>query len=175
VVIEYFGNALTPGRVYFRCDRMRATLSTDACSGMWRKANNEGDESHGACMRCQLGAEHAGELQASMSPLKGTLTCARCHRSSGRLIGAMVCVSCKNREYELLRGRNAKGTAPVKLTCLSRRRVRYMAGSEPCSLVVQHSLDTDELVVAALRDSKNRVRFGFGVAMPPAVRQLRLF
>lgn len=172
---EYFANPLTPGRVYFRCDRMRATLSTDACSSMWRKTSNDDDGAHDACRLCPLGAEHAGERFASMSPLKNTLTCARCHRTSGRLIGAMVCVSCKNREYELLRGRNAKGTAPVKLTCLSRRRVRYMAGNEPCSLVVQHSLDTDELVVAALRDSKNRVRFGMGVAMPPAVRQLRLF
>lgn len=87
----------------------------------------------------------------------------------------MHCVSCKNREYEFLKGRNAKGTAPVKLRSLCRRRIRYMAGTEPRSLVVQHSLDTDELIVAALRDSPNRVRFGFGAAVPPSVRQLRLF
>jgi hypothetical protein len=173
--MDYTVNALTPGVMYFRCDRMRATLSTSACSGMWRKANDDGDTDRSACRLCPIGAGHAGELDASMSPLKGSCTCARCHRPAGRLIGGMVCVSCMNRQYEWLKGKNAKGTAPVKLTCLSRRRIRYSSGGEACNLVLQHSLDMDELIVATLRDSKNQVRFGFGAAVPPSVRQLRLF
>lgn len=173
--VDYFTRPETPGRIYFRCERMRANLSTETCAGMWRRTNNDGDAAHDACRCCPLGALHAGEATASLSPLKGALICARCHRPAGRLIAGMHCVSCYNRQREFLTGRNAKGTAPVKLRCLARRRVRYMAGTEPCSMVAQHSLDTDELVVAALRDSKQRVRFGFGVAVPPAVRQMRLF
>lgn len=172
--VEYFERPEMPGVQHFRCDRMRATLSTSSCADMWRRANN-GSEDRDACLRCPLGAQHAGEANASMSPLRLAPICARCHRSAQRLIGGMVCVSCKNREYEFLRGRNAKGTAPVKLRGLCRRRIRFMAGAEPRSLVVQHSLDTEELIVAALRDNPNRVRFGFGAAVPPAIRQLRLF
>jgi hypothetical protein len=175
MAVNYTTNALTPGRLYFRCERMRATLSTDACSGMWRKSNLEDDNAHEACRRCPLGALHAGEPDASLSPFRGQLVCARCHNPAQRLITGMHCVSCKNREYEFIKGRNAKGTAPVKLKCLARRRLRYLAGHEPCQLTLQRSLDIEELIVATLRDSKNRVRFGFGVAMPPAVRQLRLF
>ena len=75
-------------------ERMRATLSTDACHASWRRADELNDGSHNSCRLCPIGAVHAGEVAASMSPLKGTLTCARCHRSAGRLIHGMVCVSC---------------------------------------------------------------------------------
>lgn len=173
--MEYTTNPLTPDRLYFRCDRMRATLSTDACSGMWRKANRDGDTAHEACMRCPIGAGHAGQLQASMSPLRGTQVCARCHRPASRLVGGMHCVSCKNREYEFTKGRNAKGTAPVKLRCLSKRRIRFVAGSTASSLALPRTLDADELLVAVLRDCGDRVRFGFGVAVPGPLRQMRLF
>jgi hypothetical protein len=110
-----------------------------------------------------------------MSPLKGTLTCARCHRTSGRLIGRHICVSCKNREYEVLRGTNAKGTAPVKARRLDARRIRYMHGGELCTMAVRLSADTDELVVAALRDSKKSVAFAWNSTPPAAVRQARLW
>lgn len=172
--VNYFARLETPGRLYFQCDRLRANLSTDACSGMWKRAN-DGTEDREACLRCPLGALHAGEAQASLSPQRLAPICARCHRPSRRLIAGMHCVSCYNRERELLRGRNAKGTAPVKLRCLERRRIRFLSGNEPCSLTMQYSLDTDELIVAALRDTKLRVRFGFGAQACPKVRQLRLF
>lgn len=174
--VVYFERAELPGRQFFRCDRMRATLSTDACQGMWRKANGDGGDGgeREACLRCPLGAQHAGAIDANLSSLHLAKLCARCHRPASRLINGMVCVSCMNRQYEFLRGRNAKGTIPT-MKPLCRRRVRFTAGGEPCSLVVQHSLDTDELVVAALRDNKNRVRFGFGAQVPTSIRQLRLF
>ncbi len=118
---------------------------------------------------------HAGEVAASMSPLKGTLTCARCHRTAGRLIGAMICVSCKNREYEFLKGKNAKGTAPVKLCALNARRLRYRHGDEILSVRGRHTVDADELLVAVLRDSKQSVVFAFNSTPPAAVRQARLW
>jgi len=97
---DYFTMDSVPGKAFFRCDRMRATISTEACSGMWRRADELDDGSHNTCRLCPVGAVHAGEVAASMSPLKGTLTCARCHRTAGRLIRAMVCVSCYNRQRE---------------------------------------------------------------------------
>jgi len=174
-MVEYFANPDVPGRTFFRCDRMRAVLSTDSCSAMWRKADDLDDGARNSCRLCPIGAVHAGEVAASMSPLKGTLTCARCHRTAGRLIGGMVCVSCKNREYELLKGKNAKGTAPVKLCALDTRRLRYRHGDDVRTLRLRHTVDTDELLVAVLRDSKSQVVFAFNSAPPAAVRQARLW
>lgn len=172
---EYFSIDIAPGKTFFRCDRMRATLSTTACSGMWRLSNDLDDGTRAACRCCPIGAVHAGEVAASMSPLKGTLTCARCHRSSTRLIGRHICVSCANRAYEVAKGRNAKGAVPVKAKPLDPRRIRYLAGGEVRMLRLDRSADTDELVVATLRDSRQRVAFGLGIQTPRALRQFRLW
>lgn len=174
-MVEYSTMPEVPGKVYFQCSRLRAKLSTEACSGMWRKADEINDGSHSACRLCPLGAVHAGEVSASMSPLKGSMTCARCHRVSERLIHKMMCVSCYNRQREALLGRNAKGTVPVKLGPLHRRSIRYLHGGELCTLVLKQTIDIDELVVTALRDSRQRVVFGFYAPPPAAVRQWRLW
>jgi hypothetical protein len=174
-MVDYFKIESVPDKVFFQCDRMRAKLSTTSCASMWRKADEINDGSHSACRLCPVGAVHAGEVAASMSPLKGSLTCCRCHRTAGRLIGKMVCVSCYNRAREKALGRNAKGTAPVKLGQLHQRSIRYLHGDEPRTLVMRQTLDVDELVVATLRDSKKAVVFAFNSAPPAAVRQARLW
>lgn len=174
-MVTYTSNPATPGKSYFDCVKMRATLSTDSCAGMWRKANDRDDGGYSGCRLCPIGAGHAGEEAASMSPLKGTLTCARCHRGSTRLIGAMYCVSCYNRAREYVLGRNSKGTVPVKLATLDARSVRYLHGDEVCTLRVRQSIDTDELLVAVLRDSKNKVAFAFNSTPPATIGQARLW
>ena len=174
-MVEYFGIEGVPKKVFFRCERMRATLSTESCSAAWRRADELNDGLRSACRLCPIGAVHAGEVAASMSPLKGTLTCARCHRTAGRLIGAMICVSCYNRQREVLIGKNAKGTAPVKLCALNARRLRYRHGDEILSARGRHTVDADELLVAVLRDSKQSVVFAFNSTPPAAVRQARLW
>lgn len=171
---DYFEMPELPGRKYFRCERLRATLSTDACGVQWRKANHANDEACGRCKCCPLGALHAGETAASMSPLKGTCTCGRCHKRASRLIGKHLCVSCKNREYEALKGKNAKGTKPVKLPPLEARTLYYLHGDQRRSLHLPLSIDTDELIVAALRDSLNAVTFQFRASMT-GVPQHRLW
>lgn len=172
---EYTTNPQVPGKVFFRCDRMRGTLSTTSCADMWRKANDALDGTCGNCMRCPLGAVHAGEVAASMSPLKGTLTCAACHRPAARLIHKHLCVSCYNRRREVVIGRNAKGTAPVKAAGLAPRAIRYDASGDLRYIRLEHTADTEELIVATLRDNRNRVFFGLAVPTPPAIRQARLW
>lgn len=174
-MVEYFTYDYVPGKTFFRCERQRATLSTVACQESWRRADELSDGSHHSCRLCPIGAVHAGEVAASMSPLKGTMTCARCHRGSSRLIGSMICVSCKNREYEFNKGSNAKGTKPVKLCALDTRRIRFKCGTEVETLRLKQSVDTDELVVAVLRDSKQAVVFAFNSTPPAAIRQARLW
>lgn len=174
-MVDYFAMDGVPGKVYFQCDRMRAKLSTASCISMWRKADEINDGSHSACRLCPLGAVHAGEVAASMSPLKGSLTCSRCHRTATRLIGGMHCVSCYNREREYVKGRNAKGTAPIKIGTLEPRSIRFCAGGELKRFRLAMSTDMDELVVSVLRDSRTNVSFSFNPAPPAAVRQARLW
>ena len=173
--MDYFENPLLPGKPMFRCERIRGTLTVQSCAQMWRKEHEDGEGVHHACRLCPTGSVHAGEVAASLSPLKGTLTCSRCHRKAPRLICGMHCPSCYNRSREALRGWNAKGTKPVKIGQLSCRRIRCLVGDEVRVMAHRHTVDTDEMIVAALRDSKRRVVFAWNSAPPPAVRQARLW
>lgn len=173
--VEYSENPLMPGRVFFRCDRMRATLAVESCAGLWQHEASTNDGKHSQCRLCPLGAEHAGEKQAAMSPIKGALICGRCHRGATRLLGGHVCPSCYNRAREVRIGRNAKGTAPVKHCGLSARSIRFKSGDDIRRISMSQSLDTDELVIAALRDSSKSVVFAFDPSPPVTLYQNRLW
>lgn len=170
----YFERPEIPGQAAFRCEKLSATLSVASCADMWRKANHENVERLNRCKTCPIGAVHAGETAASMSPFMGQCICARCQRVSGRLIGKHLCVSCYNRNREYLIGRNSKGSNPVKMRPLARRTVRFIMGGTPCTLTLDHTADTEEMVVAVLRDQKKRVQFSFN-GMPNGIKQARLF
>lgn len=157
--VAYFENPLLPGRRMFRCERLSASLQVSSCAAMWTEANGDGagSERLARCRQCQVGAEHAGVADANMSPLRGTSICSRCHRTDLRLIGGNVCVSCQNRAYEQIKGRNAKGRAPVKCPPLARRVVRFVCDGQVKVLARPYTASTDELVVELLRDSPKRV------------------
>lgn len=174
-MVEYVELAEMPGVPMFRCDRLRATLSVSSCAGMWRGGNRDGVERLDRCKACAIGAVHAGETAASMSPMMGQSLCARCHNGTTRLIGKHLCPSCYNRQREWLIGANSKGTKPSKMLPLERRRIRYLSGDEPVSLTLDNSRDTMELVVTALRDSKKRVTFAFLGQPAGPLTQMRLF
>jgi hypothetical protein len=57
---------------------------------------------------------------------------------------------------------------------LHRRVLHYWSGKEHVVLDLDHSADHVELMVAALRDSKQKVRFAFHGAMKGTPKQLRL-
>jgi len=164
-MIDYFSMPETPGVTYFACERLRAKFPVGSCAQMWRQANHEKNENRLGCKGCPIGAAHAGETTASLSRLRNSLVCGRRHRSAHRLVGKHLCVSCKNREYEYLKGRNAKGTMPIKLKALEHRTLHYMQGDEMRTLHLRLSVDTEELIVSALRDSANKVRFLFSGTM----------
>lgn len=172
--IRYFERPELPERLFFTCERLHATLSVEACAENWRRAAKSRDHVHTPCRACVIGAAHAGEAYANVSPLKGARLCARCHRGAMRLIWGHVCVSCYNREREAVIGRNAKGRRPVKVGRLESRQIWYIAGRSLVSLRRARTTDTTELVVAALRDSRDRVTFTFH-GQPRNLAQLRLF
>ncbi|MGF6806057.1 hypothetical protein OKW30_001183 [Paraburkholderia sp. Clong3] len=158
----YFELGELPGRQHFHCDRLRATLSTDACGHRWKTA---GEATAGTrwltCKNCHVGARHAGELDANPSPIKGRKICARCHVLATRLIHKHLCVSCYNRQREQMIGKNAKGTKPIKLAQLVQRTISYMVRGKLETKTVERCLDTTELIIAVLRDEKQAVRFGW--------------
>lgn len=173
-MIVYFERVEIPGQAAFRCEKLSATLSVTSCADMWRKANHENVERLGRCKTCPVGAVHAGETAASMSPFMGQCICARCQQTAPRLIGKHLCVSCYNRQREYLIGKNSKGSRPTKMKPLARRTVRFIMGGAPCTLTLDQTADTTELIVAVLRDQKKRVQFSFH-GMPNGLNQARLF
>ncbi len=126
-------------------------------------ARGEAAEQFAKCRGCAIGAAHAGEAAVSYSVLYGSRhICPRCGRGTGRrLIGGSRCISCYNRELEVRRGRNAKGTAPRKAQ-LARRSLRYaVEGGGVQTLSIDHSADLAELMFVALRKTRGRVFFAF--------------
>jgi hypothetical protein len=71
-------------------------------------------------------------------------------------------VGCKNREYEWVKGKNAKGQFPKLHPVLAKRRLVYAVGGEVRVLVRELTAGMDELVVELLRDSTRRVVMGLG-------------
>lgn len=165
--VNYFESELMPGKPMFRCDRLAASLRVASCAEMWREANASGQmpERLFRCRACPIGAAHAGESDASYHRLRGLTICSRCHRTDLRLIGGNVCVGCKNREYEWVKGKNAKGQFPKLHPVLARRRCTVLVGGSVRVLVRELTTATDELVVELLRDSGRAVVFGFGVGV----------
>lgn len=105
---EYRVDLPPAGARYFQCVQLRALLSTKSCAER-RMTPKTGS----SCEGCALGAMHCRD-HGLVAPGGGGTPCTRCGRSDLRLIGGALCVSCKNREYEWIKGRNAKGRVPLR-------------------------------------------------------------
>lgn len=163
--MDYFENPLMPGKKFFRCDRLSASLQVSSCAGMWKDANGpKACDRLLRCKGCRIGARHAGVEDVSTSPVRGLPMCVRCNRTGMRLINGLVCVSCKNREYEWRKGKNAKGVYPSHYRGLERVKVRYVSGGMVRTLE-REAVGVAELVAQVLRDSEKRVMFGMGVGV----------
>lgn len=143
---------------------------------MWRAANEQNSELRRQCRGCSLGASHAGEPDANLCDIHEVNICARCRREASRLIWGNLCVSCQNRQYEFVRGRNARGKPLIKLPPLEPRQVAFREGAAVRTRRATLSASIDELVVGTLRDAAKQVAFGFiGFAQRPFLRQQCLF
>ena len=150
-----------PGARYFRCEPMSATLAVDACAANWRQSHEPGGERLFRCRVCPVGAVHAGDTAASLSPLRGTRICSRCQVGTTRLIHTWLCVSCYNREREYVLGRNARGKAPTLMQPLHRRSLKVVESGAGRVLSRDLTATQEELMAAALRDSDRAVVFAF--------------
>jgi hypothetical protein len=130
-MVVYFDVPDIPGK-YFECARY-GTMSVPSCVKNFNAAPLACKSGRlEGCIGCAAGAGHAGVNPSAagappppQSPLTYRTACLRCRRSgrdsSSRLLGRMrlvrdhtICVSCYNREREVLHGANAKGAKPKK-------------------------------------------------------------
>ena len=106
---------LVPGQQHFDCTPLRAALSTADCAKRWQVAPKGT-----ACAGCALGQAHHTDhntvaTSATLQHACPDNACLRCGRTDLRIIHMHgLCISCTNRRAEALRGRNGRGTRPVK-------------------------------------------------------------
>lgn len=104
--VTYF--ELLPGFQAFRCEPLKASLSAKSCAANHSEKRNE------SCVQCPIGQHHAGEQGMRVHRAKPTGVCVRCERrTTRRMLGHGICISCYNRQREVLRGRNGKGVRPL--------------------------------------------------------------
>lgn len=80
---------------------------------------------------------------------------------TNRLIKKHPCVSCKNRECELVKGRNARGMVPTKLAPLVAHRVFYFSNGRVHLVRSDRTTSDAELAVATLQDAVHGVAFAW--------------
>lgn len=128
------------------------------------------------CRGCPIGAAHANRTHVEYSQYFGATICPRCRRGTTRMIQGRVCVSCRNREYEVERGANARGNVPVEL--LENRphtvELRIEEGGRARHVRAHNVTDLFETVFQTLRTTRGVLAFGFQ-GPTGLLRQGRLF
>lgn len=161
-----------PG-LYFDCPCGLGTLSDSACGRLYKEAMSPVGLKEGrriTCRACPVGACHAGvSLKvASTSRFLGSCVCARCHGDAARLIRGSICVSCYNREREVLIGRNGRGGKPVfgKPIGMTVMAVLFDSGKTIQVRRIEKITSQMEVVLAIVRSEPKTVWFGW-VGQPP--------
>jgi hypothetical protein len=85
------------------------------------------------------------------------------------------CVSCYNREKEVLKQANAKSQLPVRHAEMAYRSMSYVVTGNRLHTLRSLSISMDELVFNVLRDSPDPPAFGRGVGAHLPFRQRELF
>lgn len=163
-----------PGVPFFTCERLYASLTVTSCAERWREAANPHADRYSACRACPVGAAHSGVANASVSPLRGSLVCSRCGGGQMRLIRGNLCVSCYNREREVIKGKNARGMVPTKLAKLDPRTICYASNGAVHVARTERTAGITELVISTLRDAAHQVAFGWR-GPRVGLRQQRLY
>jgi len=95
-------------------------LTVTGCATMFKraqKADLEFELSLIPCRECETGSKNAN---VKVTPLFHRM-CVRCerHEVGIRLLSGLLCVSCWNRQSEVLKGRNGRGQAPTRFKPLT--------------------------------------------------------
>ena len=148
----------------FECERRDAVLSPNSCAVMWSNAN--GSKSCPInltkCHNCPVGAHHSGcDVSGSSQQLN---LCARCNRPSVRMVRDRICISCANREYEVLRGVNARGCFPSKHPPLHKISIRYRYGGSVILWGGELVTNSVEAMMSVIKICGDEVEFSFGSA-----------
>lgn len=125
--ISYRAHPLAPGW-YFDCPLGNGLLSDKACGALYKDKSKQGRERHPMCVRCPVGAIHAGEADRLQSRFFKSNLCVRCFRPCARKLRGALCPSCYNRERELIAGKNARGKYPVLARPLKKERLGCVIG-----------------------------------------------
>ncbi len=134
------------------------TLTPSACAGMWQRARQLRHESYNpveACCGCRIGAGHAGFEDAPEERKTGLIDhiCTRCHRPATRFVYGRICISCYNRGREVIKGRNARGTAPKFLPPLISASVDYLVEGKKQHVTLEQVTDLMEARLSLVRKS----------------------
>jgi hypothetical protein len=148
----------------FECPRHAGhlRLTPNACAQNWQRAKKaEPWDTLRVCRGCEIGANHAGEAPAPQAP--SSRECLRCGDADKRLVRGQICISCYNRERELLTGRYRRTVPPQGLR-VTQMQVLLVGRREP--LPVQVASITEALLVAARRQPGIAI-LAAAIACPP--------
>ena len=159
--LAYQQIAGVPGE-YFRCAKLSAEFSTDSCAKRWQ-AQQGRDHIGMPCYRCPIGASHAGKAVDHAQFQK--FECVRCHQHSHKLVRGLLCVSCYNRQQEVLKGQDRRGRppkpyerlgqvdpAPKKLVAIHVFTIRFVPpGAQTIETCEYQGADRQEAMLAVLR------------------------
>jgi hypothetical protein len=155
----------------FICERHLGglTLTPNGCAGLWRRAMKSKGEYSAAvrpCVGCLTGAENAGEVNRYVRlPDSLDKVCVRCLRGATKMVYGKLCISCYNRQREVLKGRNARGGVPCEAKALRQVSVIEISpnGREIVTDLASSAL---EVVLMAIKRSVQRARY---MRMPPSL------
>ena len=156
---------------YFSCPKGLGTYSTNFCARMYAEAMSPEGLKEGlrvTCKSCPIGAKHAGDYDNSTSCFLGKILCSRCQKGANRLIRSSICVSCYNREREVLIGKNAKGTPPIFCKDVGSVYASYAIDSGKTIQVSKINKVTSlmEAYLSILHDASKALWFGMVNPMP---------
>lgn len=121
---------LMPGKLFFQCVRLCASLTREAChqnfTAAHEKVTDETPLRLMKCRGCPVGRVLHTDKDANPTwqDVRSSSECVRCGRRDLRIIQLTgTCVSCWNREREGRIGRDARGNIPQTRVVLRPRRV----------------------------------------------------
>ena len=141
-----------------RCDRRNMTLTTPGCIRLWKSAQESRPAEHEGryeCLTCPIGAANAGVTISPVADLVEALRtiCPRCRRRSARMIAGRLCVSCYNRDREVVIGKNCKGHRPLLADVLHGERLAIIGGGNVEVGEFAAVTSSIEVMVAAARSA----------------------